>query len=449
MLDINLIRNNPETVKESQIKRGFPTEDVDKVVKLDKEWRGLKEHVDNLRAKRNRISELINKEKKVGKNIDLLLKEAKEIPQQLIQKEKLMGEKKEARDSILKEIPNIVDKSIPVGDASHNKVIATFGKPTKHSFPSKDHADVLEALDLLDTRKASEVAGSRFYYLKGDLVRLNFAIICFALDFLRKQGFTLMQPPYMLRKEALEGAIPLGAFEEMIYKIEGEDLYLIGTAEHALNAYYMNQTIPVQNLPIRFAGISPCFRKEAGAHGKDTKGIFRIHQFEKIEQFIFCKPENAWKEFDLILKNSENLLKQIGIPFRFVVLSSGDMGRVPTKTIDFEGWFPSQRAYRELGSCSNCLDFQARRSNTKYQDKDELKFVSTLNNTAIATERMMACIVDNFQQKDGSILIPKALQKYTGFKKIEVKKIDKKVKYKPKKEKVSNAKVSKKAKKKK
>ena len=211
----------------------------------------------------------------------------------------------------------------------------------------------------------------------------------------------------------------------------------------------MNQTLPAQNLPITFAGISPRFIKAAGAHGKDTKGIFRIHQFEKIEQFIFCKPENAWKEFDLILKNSENLLKQIGIPFRFVVLSSGDMGRVPTKTIDFEGWFPSQRAYRELGSCSNCLDFQARRSNTKYQDKDELKFVSTLNNTAIATERMMACIVDNFQQKDGSILIPKALQKYTGFKKIEVKKIDKKVKYKPKKEKVSNAKVSKKAKKKK
>jgi seryl-tRNA synthetase len=434
MLDINLIRNNPEIVKESQIKRGFPTEDIDKVIKLDKEWRELKEQVDNLRAKRNKISEQINKEKKAGKNVESLIKEAKEIPQQLIEKERLMDGKKESRDSILKEIPNIVDKSIPIGDASHNKVIATFGKPTKHSFPSKDHADVLEALDLLDTKKASEVAGSRFYYLKGDLVRLNFAIICFALDFLKKQGFTLMQPPYMLRKEALEGAIPLGAFEEMIYKIEGEDLYLIGTAEHALNAYYMNQIIPVQNLPIKFAGVSPCFRKEAGAHGKDTKGIFRIHQFEKIEQFIFCKPENAWKEFDLILKNSENLLKQIGIPFRFVVLSSGDMGRVPTKTIDFEGWFPSQGAYRELGSCSNCLDFQARRSNTKYQDKDELKFVSTLNNTAIATERMMACIVDNFQQKDGSILVPKALQKYTGFKKIELKQKPKKIeKKKPEK----------------
>src|SRR3989338_2906491 len=430
MLDINLIRNNPETVKESQIKRGFPTEDVDKVVKLDKEWRGLKEHVDNLRAKRNRISELINKEKKVGKNIDLLLKEAKEIPQQLIQKEKLMGEKKEARDSILKEIPNIVDKSIPVGDASHNKVIATFGKPTKHSFPSKDHADVLEALDLLDTRKASEVAGSRFYYLKGDLVRLNFAIICFALDFLRKQGFTLMQPPYMLRKEALEGAIPLGAFEEMIYKIEGEDLYLIGTAEHELNAYYINEVIDAKKLPVRFAGLSPCFRKEAGSHGKDTKGIFRIHQFEKIEQFVFCKPEDSWKEFDFILSNTVALLKALGIPFRTLALSTGDMGRVPTKTIDVEGWFPSQNTYRELASCSNCTDFQARRSNIKYQSGNDLKFVNTLNNTAIATERMLACLVDNYQQKDGSIKVPKCLLKYTGFKEIKTKpvKAEKKVK---------------------
>ena len=226
----------------------------------------------------------------------------------------------------------------------------------------------------------------------------------------------------MLRKEVLAGALPLGAFEEMIYKIEGEDLYLIGTAEHAINAYYMNEIIPTAKLPARFAGISPCFRKEAGSHGKDTKGIFRIHQFEKIEQFIFCKPEDSWKEFDLILKNSEEMLKQLEIPFRFVVLSSQDMGRVAAKTIDFEGWFPSQNAYRELGSCSNCLDYQARRSIIKYKDKDELKFVNTLNNTAIATERMMACLVDNNQQKDGSIKIPKALQKYTGFKEIKAKK---------------------------
>lgn len=425
MIDIKLVRESPDVVKESQKKRGFSVEEVDKVAELDKRWRSFKEEVDSLRAKRNKISQEINTLKKEGKNASVLIKEAKEIPHKLEEKEKKMNELKEARDMLLKEIPNIVDKSVPVGDASKNKVIKTYGKIRKFDFEPKDHADILEALDLLDTKKASEVAGSRFYYLKGDLVRLNFAIISFALDFLKSKGFTLMQPPYMLRREVLSGAIPLAAFEEMIYKIEGEDLYLIGTAEHALNAYYMNEVIDSGKLPVRFAGISPCFRKEAGSHGKDTKGIFRIHQFEKIEQFVFCKPEDSWKEFDLILSNSEELLKKLEIPFRFVVLSSQDMGRVPTKTIDFEGWFPSQKAYRELGSCSNCLDYQARRSNIKHQDKNDLKFVHTLNNTAIATERMMVCLVDNGQQKDGSIKIPKALWSYTGFKEIKPKKEDK------------------------
>ncbi len=423
MIDIKLIRENPELAKESQKKRGFPAEDVDKILELDKKWRQLKEEVDNLRAKRNKVSQEINSAKKAGKKIDSLLAEAKEIPKQLEKKEKLMDSSKEQRDALLKEIPNIVDKSVPVGDTTHNKVIKTFGKIQKPKFQPKDHADILEALDLLDTKKAGEVAGSRFYYLKGDIVKLNLAIVNFALDYLAKKGFTLVQPPYMLRKETLSGAIPLAAFEEMIYKIDAEDLYLIGTAEHALNAYYFNEIIEPSKLPIRFAGVSPCFRKEAGSHGKDTKGIFRTHQFEKIEQFVFCKPEDSWKEFDLILKNSEELLKQLGIPFRFVVLSSENMGRVPTKTIDFEGWFPSQNAYRELGSCSNCLDYQARRSNIKYQDKKEFRFVHTLNNTAIATERMIACLVDNFQQKDGSIKIPRVLVPYMGGRKvIEAKK---------------------------
>ena len=420
MIDIKLIRENPELVKESQKKRGLSVDDVDKILGADKKWREIKADVDALRNKRNRISEEINQAKKSKKPVDKLIKEAKEIPKLLEEKERAMEEQKQIRDSILKDLPNIVDKSVPVGDASKNKVIKTYGKPLKPKF-AKDHAELLESLDLIDTKKASDVAGSRFYYLKRQLVKLNYAIINFALDFLQKKGFVLVQPPFMLRKEALAGAIPLSAFEEMIYKIEGEDLYLIGTAEHALNAYYMNEVIPNNKLPVRFAGVSTCFRKEAGSHGKDTKGIFRIHQFEKVEQFIFCKPEDSWKEFDLILKNSEEMLKLLKIPFRFVVLSSQEVGRVPAKTMDFEGWFPSQNAYRELGSCSNCLDYQARRSNIRYQDKDELKFVHTLNNTAIATERMIVCIVENYQQKDGSIEIPKALWKYTGFKEIKKK----------------------------
>ncbi len=416
MIDIKLIRENPEIVRESQKKRGLPSDDVDKIVELDKKWRELKAEVDNLRSKRNKISEEINRAKKENGKIDDLLKEAKKIPRLLEEKEVLMGKNKELRDSILMDIPNIIDKSVPVGDASHNRIIKKYGTIKKLKF-LKDHAELLEGLDMLDTKKASEVAGARFYYLKNDLVKLNYAIINFALDFLSKKGFNLIQPPFMLRKSALSGAIPLAAFEEMIYKIEGEDLYLIGTAEHALNAYYMNEIMQADKLPMRLAGISTCFRKEAGSHGKDTKGIFRIHQFEKVEQFVFCKPEDSWKEFELILKNSEEMLKLLKIPFRLVVLSSQETGRVPTKTIDFEGWFPLQKGYRELGSCSNCLDYQARRSNIKYQDKNELKFVHTLNNTAIATQRMMVCIAENYQQKDGSIKIPDVLQKYMNGKK--------------------------------
>ncbi len=421
MIDIKLIRENPKIVKESQKKRGINEKDVENLISLDKEWREIKGEVDKLRARRNKVSEEINQAKKQKKNVDLLIKEAKDIPKKIENLEKKLNELAKKRDSLWRDIPNIIDKSVPTGDASKNKTLKVYGKPKKFGFKIKDHADLLEPLDLIDTRKAGEVAGSRFYYLKGDLVKLNYAIINFAIDFLKKKGFMLMQPPYMLRKDILAGAILLNAFEEMIYKIDGEDLYLIGTAEHALNAYHSNETINV-NKQIRYAGVSPCFRKEAGAHGKDTKGIFRTHQFEKIEQFVFCKQEDSWKEFNLILKNSEELLKALGIPFRFVILSSQETGRVPTKTIDFEGWFPSGKCYRELGSCSNCLDYQARRSNIRYQDKSELKFVHTLNNTAIATERMIACLVENNQQKDGSIKIPKALWKYTGFKEIKAKK---------------------------
>jgi len=421
MLDIKLLRENPQIVRKSQKERGMSEKEVDVVINLDKQWRSLKEEVDKLRAKRNSVSKEINEAKKSGKNADNLMKEAKEIPQKLADKEKEMNELKEKRDNILKEIPNIIDKSVPIGDASKNKVLKKYGKIEKLKFKPKDHADILEALGLLDTKKASEVAGSRFYYLKGDLARLNFAIISFALDYLKGKGFTLIQPPYMLRKDVLAGAIPLAAFEEMIYKIEGEDLYLIGTAEHAINAYHMNEVLNPNILPLRYAGISPCFRKEAGSHGKDTKGIFRIHQFEKIEQFIFCKPEDSWKEFDLILNNTVELFKAMEIPFRTVCLASEDTGRVPIKTIDIEGWFPSQEAYRELGSCSNCTDYQARRSNIKYQKGNEFDYINTLNNTAIATERAMVCIVDNHQQADGSIKIPKALWPYTGFKEIKSK----------------------------
>jgi seryl-tRNA synthetase len=404
---------------DSQKKRGMPTEHVEEVIRLDEEWRDHLQKAEKLKHERNIVTEKINQLKKAGKNVTVEIKKTKELVDELKKADGAADIAKVMRDKVLMEIPNIVDKSVPVGDATKNKTVKVWGKIPQFNFPVKSHAEIGEKLDI-DTERAAKVAGARFYYLKGDLVRLNFAIISFALDYLKKKGFTLVQPPFMLRRDALEGAIPLAAFEEMIYKIQDEDLYLIGTAEHAINAYYKDEVI-TDKLPLRFAGISSCFRKKAG-NNKDTKGIIRVHQFEKIEQFIFCTEDQEWGEFDLLLNNLESLFQALEIPYRLVLLSSEDMGRVPVKTIDLEGWFPSQNTYRELGSCSNVKSYQARRSNIKYVVGKDTKFVSTLNNTAIATQRAMACIIENFQQKDGSIKIPKVLWDYTGFKEIKPRK---------------------------
>jgi len=419
MLDITLLRENPEEVKKSLKKRLIPESIVDNFLEIDKKWRELKKEVDNLRARRNKISQEINLAKKSGEGVEKLIKEAKQIPVKLKEKEEQLEKIEEERLELWKNIPNIINEDVPAGGEDKNKVIKKYGVAKKRL--KEGHAELLEDSGLIDTEKASEVAGSRFYYLKNELVKLNLAIINFALDFLSKKGFQLIQPPYMLKKEVLEGAITLDTFKDAIYKIEDENLYLIGTAEHAINAYKSGEILKEKELPLRFAGISPCFRKEAGAHGKDTKGIFRVHQFEKVEQFVFSTPEQSWKEFDLILNNSIEIFKKLGMPFRVVLLAAGDTGKTSTKTIDLEGYFPSQGRYRELASCSNCLDYQARRSNIRFQQGSELKFVHTLNNTAIATERMITCLVENNIQKDGSIKIPSCLWKYTGFKVIKAR----------------------------
>jgi len=422
MIDIKFIKSNPEIVKNNlkvrnQIEK---IKWIDEIIKDHDLSLKLKKDLDDLRHKRNTISEEINFLKKENKDISNKIKEIKELPNKIKELEENYEHLQTNIKNKLSNIPNIIDKIVPVGkDEKDNKILKSVGKIPKFKFKFKDHTDLALDLNLLDLEKASKVAGARFYYLKNDLVKLNYALINFAMDFLRKKKFSLLQPPYMLRKEIISGAITFATFEDTIYKIENEDLYLIGTAEHAINALYFNETFDESQLPQRFAGISPCFRKEAGAHGKDTKGIFRVHQFEKIEQFIFCTHNQAEKEFNFLLKNLEEIFKALKLPYRLVLLCSADTGNVPSKTIDLEAWFPTQNTFRELASCSNCTDYQARRSNTKYKTKDETNFVYTLNNTAIATERTLACILENYQQKDGSIKIPKALQKYTGFKEIK------------------------------
>src|SRR3989344_6640497 len=300
MLDIELFRKNAEVIKFSQKHRGLPEELVDEVCRLDEKWREYLQQAEKLKHERNIVSEKINQLKKSGKKADAEIKRTKELVETIKKVDEEANTAKMMRDKVRMELPNIVDDSVPVGDASKNKTIKTVGKIPKFKFKVQDHHDIGKKLGIIDTERAAKVAGGRFYYLKGDLVRLNFAIISFALDLLRRKKFILVQPPFMLRRSALEGAVTLGAFEEMIYNIQDEDLYLIGTAEHALNAYYKDEVLNEKELPIRFAGISTSFRKEAGTASKDLKGIFRVHQFEKVEQFVFCKPKDAWKEFDFL-----------------------------------------------------------------------------------------------------------------------------------------------------
>lgn len=426
MIDIKLIRENPELVKEN-IKKKFQNEKlslVDKVKKLDEEWRKLKYKEDGLRSERNNISKEINKFKKQKKDASGLIKKAKQVPGKI---EKLQVKRKKLEEKIreiMYKIPNIMDRSVPEGkDEKCNKNLREWGSKPKFNFAPKGHADIVEDLDLVDMKRGAKVAGSRFYYLKGDLVILNHALQRFTMDFLIKKGWVPLQTPYMLNRSAMSGAVAFEDFEESIYKIEKEDLYLIGTSEHALAAFHKEEVVDVTN-PIKYLGLSSCFRKEAGSHGRDTKGIFRIHRFEKIEQFVYCKPENEEKVFNEIMGNQEEIFKLLEIPYRVQALCAGEFGGSMAKTHDLEGWFPAQNKYRELGSTSNATTYQACKLNTKYlNEKGKREYVSTLNGTAMTVQRTMCCILENNQQKDGSIKIPKVLWGYmNGKKKIEYKK---------------------------
>jgi len=423
MLDVKFVRKNPDLVKADLVKRGdlAKLKWVDNLLKHDENWRKLALETNKLREKRNKITAEIARLKKENKDVTHKTKEAKKIPQKIKSLEqKVQGYRKKI-DHILLNLPNLMHESVPVGkDENDNVEIRRWGEIPKFDFTPKDHIDLALNLDLVDLERAARVAGARFYYLKGELVQLNYAVIKFALDFITRKGFDLFQPPYMLKRKPLEGAVALSDFEDTIYKIEGEDLYMLATSEHALLALHMNETLDGKSLPIRYGGVSPCFRKEAGTHGRDTKGIFRVHQFEKVEQFIFCKPEDSWKRHEELITNAEEIFQKLGLPYRIVSVCSGDMGTVAAKKYDLETWLPGQGKYREAASCSNCTSYQAVRSNIRYRDKtgEPSKFVHTINSTLVATERVLISILENYQQRDGSILVPPALVPYMGAEKI-------------------------------
>jgi len=443
MIDINIIRNNPEIVVESLKFRGMRemVNWVPKIKKFDEQWRKLLNENNNLKKRKNDLTRKIAEAKKNNKKFDVSIKQSKKTDIIIDENDKKIDVLKEKIEYYMLRIPNILHESVPKGkDSSENAPIRFWGKPKvwkEHLGKFKnqtggmvqantsdsnflDHQDLCEKADLLDVSKAAKTSGSRFYYFKNQLVILDMALMRFAMDHLIKEGFTPIEPPFMVRREVEEGATSFDNFESTIYKIEGEDLYLLPTSEPALLAYHMGDILNHKDLPKKFAGISPCFRKEAGTHGRDTKGFFRVHHFNKVEQVILCKPEDSWGLHEKMIKITEEIFQKLEIPYRIVIACAGDTPRTTSKMYDLEAWFPSIGEYREAGSCSNCLDWQTRRMKIRYFLPNGKKvYVHALNNTAITNTRALIALLEN-HQKGNKIIIPKALRPYTGFNEIKL-----------------------------
>lgn len=422
MLDVKLIRENPELVKEN-LKRKFQddkAELVDKARKKDVEWRNLKQRVDKLRHERNSVSKDIAEAKKAGKKVDKLMAAAKLIPAKIEEIEIKAEKIQEQIREILSVLPNIISDKTPIGkNESENVEVRKGGKIPKFDFEVKNHVEIAEKLGIADFDSSARAAGNGFYYLKGDLALLNQALIRFAIDTMQAKGFEYIETPLMLREKHIFASMDKKAIEESVYSVKGEDLHLIGTAEQSLLAMHSDQAISFNELPKKYFSYSMCFRREIGSHGINEKGLWRTHQFNKVEQFVFCLPENSEKIYDELLKNSEEILQKLGLPYRVLEICSGDLANWKFRSHDLEVWRPTLEEYGEVMSLSNCTDYQARKLNIKYIDrKNERAVLHTLNDTALATSRILVAILENFQQKDGSVKVPEVLQKYMDGKKV-------------------------------
>ena len=427
MIDLKFLRENPDVVKQN-IKNKFQDSKlplVDEVIELDKQYRAFKQEADNLRADRNKLSKQIGALMAQGKR-----DEANEVKTQvsnaakrLAELETLEEEYAEKVKRIMMVIPNIIDPSVPIGkDDSENVEVQRYGEPVVPDFEIPYHTEIMEKLSGIDLDSARRVAGNGFYYLMGDIARLHSSIISYARDFMIDRGFTYCIPPFMIRSEVVTGVMSFAEMEAMMYKIEGEDLYLIGTSEHSMIGKFIDTIVPEETLPQTLTSYSPCFRKEKGAHGIEERGVYRIHQFEKQEMIVVCKPEDSPMWFDKLWQNTVDLFRTLDIPVRTLECCSGDLADLKVKSIDVEAWSPRQKKYFEVGSCSNLGDAQARRLKIRVNGKDGKYFAHTLNNTVVAPPRMLIAFLENNMNADGSISIPKALQPYMGGKtKIEVK----------------------------
>ncbi len=429
MITTKYVRDHIEEIRESikNRKSAFP---LDELLLIDEKWRMARTKLQEMQSTRNKASIEISKAKKSGEDQKGKIAALGELKAQIDKLDAEVLEYEAKIDSYIWSVPNVLDKSVPIGmPPKANKIIKTWGEAKKRG---RNHVEILSNLGILDEERAAKVAGARFFYLRGDLAMLEHALTKYVIDKMYKKGYILISPPYMLKKKYYKGVAPLGVFEDALYRVSeakeaekmseiehvDEEIFMISTAEHALAAMHAEETFSGADLPIKYVGFSPSFRREAGSHGRDTKGIFRVHQFNKIEQFIYCKKEDEQKYFDEILSNSEEILQELNIPYRLVLLCSGDTGHQMCKTVDWETWFPGQGDYRELGSCSNAGEWQSTRLDIRYDQKGERRFVSTLNNTAMSIQRTLACIVENYANEDGTIDIPKVLVPYMGKSKI-------------------------------
>ena len=419
MLDIKFVRENPDVVKEN-IRKKFQDQKipmVDEVIALDQENRNIKQEVESLRANKNKISKQIGALMAQGKK-----EEAEEVKKEVAASgakiDELSAREKEVEEkikTIMMTIPNIIDPSVPVGkDDSENVEIERFGEPVVPDYEVPYHAEIMESFDGLDLDSARKVAGNGFYYLMGDIARIHSAVISYARDFMINKGFTYCVPPFMIRSDVVTGVMSFAEMDAMMYKIEGEDLYLIGTSEHSMIGKFIDTILPEDTLPRTLTSYSPCFRKEKGAHGLEERGVYRIHQFEKQEMIVVCKPEDSKMWFDKLWQNTVELFRTLDIPVRTLECCSGDLADLKVKSIDVEAWSPRQKKYFEVGSCSNLGDAQARRLKIRVNGENGKYFAHTLNNTVVAPPRMLIAFLENNLNADGSVNIPKALQSYMG-----------------------------------
>lgn len=427
MIDIKFLRENPDIVKEN-IKKKFQDKKlplVDEVISLDKEHREIMKKGDELRNKRKTLSAKIGNLMKSG-NKDEAMKIKEEVSSvniELENNEKLDKDMQNKIKEIMYRIPNIMHESVPIGeDDSKNVEVKRYGEPVVPDYEIPYHAEIMEALDGLDLDSARRVAGNGFYYLMGDIARLHSAVLSYARDFMIDKGFTYCIPPYMIRSDVVDGVMSFEEMDAMMYKIEGEDLYLIGTSEHSMIGKFKGQTLKEENLPYTMTSYSPCFRKEKGAHGIEERGVYRIHQFEKQEMIVVCEPEDSYKWYDKMWSYTVELFRSMDIPVRTLECCSGDLADLKAKSVDVEAWSPRQKKYFEVGSCSNLTDAQSRRLGIKIKGEEKNYYAHTLNNTVVAPPRMLIALVENNYNEDGSVTIPEVLRKYMGGKeKIEIK----------------------------